>query len=208
MTILLTGLGRYGRQESNPTSQLAKILNSRKIGKHEIVEKELRVSTRDVLKKLPVIIDSMRSILVLGLGLAPRRVHITPERVAVNGSVFSIPDAAGYRPIDKPIDPHGPVAHFASIPIRKTVNVLSKQGIPASVSNIAGTYIGNCTMYTSLNNIVKKGVKTKSGFIHVPYTPSQAAEKSEESGEQVPSIGLDCMKSAILTAMRISLGPI
>ncbi len=208
MTILLTGFRRYGRENSNPTSQLVKILHGRTVREHKIFGKELRVSTRDVSKRLPALIDSMRPILVLGLGLAPRRVHITPERVAVNCSDFSIPDAAGYRPVDKSIDPLGPVAYFASIPIRKIVNALSKRGIPASVSNTAGAYICNYTMYTSLNHIAKRGMKTRSGFIHVPCTPPEAAEKSEESGEQVPSISLGCMKDAILTAIRVSLGPI
>jgi pyroglutamyl-peptidase len=130
---------------------------------------------------------------------------ITVERVAVNVADFSIPDAAGYKPTDSPIDPAGPAAYLATVPIKRIVRALLSNGIPASVSNTAGMYLCNFIMYTSLNHIAKTGLRAKSGFIHVPNLPSQAAEKYLANKIQTPSMSLETMLKGIEIVIRTSL---
>ena len=127
------------------------------------------------------------------------------ERVALNVADFSIPDASGHKPIDAPIDPTGPAACFATIPIKKVVKALLAKGIPASVSNTAGTYLCNFILYTSLNHIAKVGLRARAGFVHVPNLPSQAAEKFLKERTQTPSVSLETMLKGAEIVIRTSL---
>lgn len=54
-----------------------------------------------------------------------------------------------------------------------------RAGIPAFVSNTAGTFVCNQLMYGVLHTIATEGMAAKAGFIHVPYIPVQAAGKPE-----------------------------
>ena len=48
-----------------------------------------------------------------------------------------------------------------------------KGGIPASISNSAGTFVCNRIMYGLLYLIKTKYPNVKGGFIHVPFIPEQ-----------------------------------
>lgn len=54
---------------------------------------------------------------------------------------------------------------------------MERANVAAAVSNSAGTYVCNSTMYALLDHIAANSMATKAGFIHVPYIPSQAADK-------------------------------
>jgi pyroglutamyl-peptidase len=54
-------------------------------------------------------------------------------------------------------------------------------GVPAVVSNIAGTYVCNHMMYQVLHMIDREFPGKRVGFIHVPYTPQQVVERSRDS---------------------------
>ena len=203
--VLVTGFGPYGKERTNPTWEVAKLLNGRLISGCRIKGVRLKVSTREVSRDIPRLIDSLRPKLVLNLGLAPGRMDLSVERVAVNVADFSIPDASRSKPVDAPIDPNGPTAYLASIPIKKIVAALLSNGIPASVSNTAGMYLCNFIMYTSLNHIAKNRFHAKAGFIHVPNLPSQAAEKYLKSKTQTPSMSLETMRKGIEITIRKSL---
>ena len=203
--ILVTGFGAYGKERTNPTWEVARLLNGKTIGGHKVKGVRFKVSAKDVSRSLPRLIDKSHPRLVLCLGLSAGRMDITVERVAVNVADFSIPDAAGYKPTDSPIDPAGPAAYLATVPIKRIVRALLSNGIPASVSNTAGMYLCNFIMYTSLNHIAKTGLRAKSGFIHVPNLPSQAAEKYLANKIQTPSMSLETMLKGIEIVIRKSL---
>jgi len=203
--ILLTGFGPYGKERTNPTWEVAKLLNGKTVGGYKIRGVRFRVSAKEVSRKLPRLIDLLQPKLVLNLGLAPGRMDLTLERVALNVADFSIPDASGHKPIDAPIDPTGPAACFATIPIKKVVKALLAKGIPASVSNTAGTYLCNFILYTSLNHIAKVGLRARAGFVHVPNLPSQAAEKFLKERTQTPSVSLETMLKGAEIVIRTSL---
>ncbi len=203
--MLVTGFGPYGKERTNPTWEVAKLLNGRLISGCRIKGVRLKVSAKEVSRDIPRLIDSLRPKLVLNLGLAAGRMDLSVERVAVNVADFSIPDASRSKPVDAPIDPNGPTAYLASIPIKKIVAALLSNGIPASVSNTAGMYLCNFIMYTSLNHVAKNGLNAKAGFIHVPNLPSQAAEKYSKSRTQTPSMSLETMLKGIEIAIKKSL---
>jgi pyroglutamyl-peptidase len=203
--VLVTGFGPYGKERTNPTWAVARLLNGKQIQDCRIKGVRLKVSAREVSRTIPKLIDSLQPRLVLNLGLGPGRVNIEVERVAVNVADFSIPDASKDKPVDRPIDPKGPAAYLATIPIKKIVRALLSNGIPASVSNTAGLYLCNYIMYTCLNHISRGKLRTRAGLIHVPNLPSEAAGKYLISKNQTPSMSLDNMLKGIEIAIRMSL---
>ncbi|RLE53274.1 MAG: pyroglutamyl-peptidase I [Candidatus Methanomethylicota archaeon] len=205
MKALITGFEPYGEEDYNPTYDLAKKLSGQKVGDVEIVGATLPVSFRRVREILVKHIEDVKPSIIINLGLAPRTTYIRVERVAIN-IMDSGPDNDGYKPEDEPIDPNGPAAYFATIPIKKIVEALRKEGIPASVSNTAGTFLCNCTMYHTLHYISTKGLNAIAGFIHIPYTPKQAAEKPPKSflGMPPPSMPLDIVEKAVKIAIKVS----
>src|SRR5262249_49477910 len=78
---------------------------------------------------------------VLGLGLAGGRAALSLERVAINIEDARIPDNVGRQPIDRPIVDGGPAAYFTNLPIKAAVKALRDAGLPAIVSNTAGTFV-------------------------------------------------------------------
>ena len=99
------------------------------------------------------------------------------ERVAINVDDGRIPDNDGYQPVDSPVFEDGENAYFSTLPIKAIVEEVKKAGIPAAVSNTAGTYVCNHIMYSLLYYLNKNNLNIKGGFIHVPFIPEQVVEK-------------------------------
>ena len=105
---------------------------------------------------------------VLHLGLHMKIDDFALERVGLNIDDYRIPDNRGDQIRDKPIDPHGENAHFASLPVRIIEDMLIEKGIPCHISYSAGTYLCNHLLYTTLNYISLNELPTQAGFIHIP----------------------------------------
>jgi pyroglutamyl-peptidase len=76
--------------------------------------------------------------------------------------------------VDEAIAPEGPAAWFSTLPIKAMVAALKQAGVPASVSQTAGTFVCNHVFYGLQQRLAGTGVR--SGFIHVPLLPEQAAQ--------------------------------
>ena len=81
--------------------------------------------------------------MVLCVGLAASRSHLSLERVAVNLADARIADNDGEQPLDAPIVKHAPAAYFSSVPVKAMVSRLRGRGFKAEVSYSAGTYVCN-----------------------------------------------------------------
>jgi pyroglutamyl-peptidase len=119
-------------------------------------------------------LDTHRPQLVLALGLAAGRDGFTLERVAINLDDARIADNAGAQPIDEPVVARGPAAHFTTLPIKAMVAALQEAGHTASVSYSAGTFVCNHVFY-ALQQALKRRRGVRSGFMHLPCLPEQAA---------------------------------
>ena len=95
---------------------------------------------------------------ILCVGQAGGRPDITVERVAINCDDFRIPDNGGNQPEDEPVVSDGPSAYFATLPIKNIVNALHQNGIPAKVSNTAGTFVCNHLMYGVCHYAAQKAI--------------------------------------------------
>ena len=133
---------------------------------------------------------------VVSVGQAGGRFAVSPERVAINIDDGRIPDNEGYQPIDTPIRPDGPAAYFSTLPVKAMVTAMRSAGIPAVVSNTAGTYVCNHLMYQVLYLIDRDFPGKRGGFVHVPYAPQQVVGKPGE-----PSVSIEDMATALAAGL-------
>ena len=173
---LVTGFEPFGGDARNPSWEICERLPGSIAG--------LRVEVQRVpcefLRSIQIVAEAIerhRPALVVCLGLAGGRSQLSVERVAINTDDARIPDNAGERPIDEPIAPDGPPAYFATLPVKAMVAAMRKAGVPAEVSNSAGTYVCNHVMYGVLHFIAASGKRARAGFIHVPYAEDQTLDK-------------------------------
>ncbi len=199
-TILITGFTPFGGERTNPSWEIAKALPKTLHG-HRI--ETLRVPT-EFNKSIAVAtkaIDKLEPDIVLCLGQAGGRSHLTVERVAINVSDACIADNAGAQPIDTPIHATANAAYFCTLPIKAMVDGMTKAGIPAEVSNTAGTFVCNHLIFGVLHHIAEKKLTTRAGFMHVPYLPAQTIHLAD-----TPSMSLLTMiegtKAAIIAAIK------
>jgi pyroglutamyl-peptidase len=117
---------------------------------------------------------------VVATGLAGGRSTISVERVGINvDDAVTVPDNAEVSPHAAPILADGADAHLSTIPVVESVEAMLAAGIPARVSNSAGTHCCNHALYSLLAQFDQDGRETPAGFVHLPYTPQQAVAEAE-----------------------------
>ncbi len=128
----------------------------------------------DVL--LPLIEEHNPRLIVL-LGLAKGRTHVSIERIAINAQDASIADNAGNTKRFNAIVKGGPDGLFTTIPLETVMTRLKQKHVPTVVSNTAGAYVCNDTFYRTLYHIKTNDMRTKCAFVHMPMLPEHAASK-------------------------------
>jgi pyroglutamyl-peptidase len=136
---------------------------------------------------------------IVHLGLAAGRARLALERVAVNVMDFDTPDNAGFRAQGEACVPGGPAAYFATLPLAAILAALLAEGLPAYVSNTAGTYLCNQTLYGTLHLLASTRRTVPAGFIHLPLSPSMVAA----SGLEQPSMDPGLMVRAVEIALGV-----
>ncbi len=198
MKVLVTGFEPFGGESINPSWEAVKALPD-EINGAEIVKQRLPVTFRGVRELLPRLIMEERPDVVILTGQAGGRPNITVERVAINVMDSTMADNEGFTPEDEPVFEGAPAAYFATLPIKAIVRALRNAGIPAGISNTAGTYVCNAAMFTALHTIAVRGLETKAGFIHVPFSHAQALDKPR------PSVAQETINEAIRKAVEVSI---
>ena len=174
MRALVTGFDPFGGDKVNPSS-LAVSRLKKKVGKVTVLTAVLPTSYARSGKVLREAIDKAKPDLVLCVGQAGGRTDLCLERVGINLQDARIPDNDRKQPIDVPVRADGPAAYFATLPIKACVAEMRKAGLPAVVSNTAGTFVCNHILYALMDIIASHPVKMRGGFLHIPYVPEQAA---------------------------------
>lgn len=141
-------------------------------------------------------------VLIVALGQAAGRSDITPERVAINLDDARIPDNAGRQPVDEAIVPGGPPAYFSTLPLKAIVHALIEAGVPAAVSNTAGTFVCNHVFYGLMHRLATRPdlVGVRGGFVHLPALPAQARRHLG-----MPSLGQATQTKAVRLLLRTAL---
>lgn len=194
--ILLTGFDPFGGETVNPSWEAVSALHGRRVAGHRIVARQLPTEFAASLKALRRSLREERPAIVLGVGQAGGRSRLSLERVAINVNDARIPDNAGAQPVDEPVVAGGPAAYFSTLPIKAMLAALREEGLPAEISNTAGTYVCNHIAYAMAHYTARqRGVRT--GFVHIPFLPDQAVTHAH-----APSMSLEDVRRGLLVALR------
>ncbi|WP_288462585.1 pyroglutamyl-peptidase I [uncultured Pseudomonas sp.] len=194
MTLLLTGFAPFGGETLNPSWEAVRRLDGERLGDLPVVAAQLPTEFGAALRVLDELLERHRPTLVVAVGQAGGRAELSLERIAINVDDARIPDNAGRQPIDEPVVAGGPAAYFSTLPIKAMTRVLRDAGIPAAVSQTAGTFVCNHVFYGLQHRLQGSGVR--GGFIHIPYLPAQAAAQPG-----APSMALE----TLIAGLRLAL---
>ena len=200
MKALVTGFEPFGPDAVNPSREAVLRLSSR-LGDLTIETRIVPTVFGRAIAALEDAIVTTQPDIVLGVGLAGGRAELSLERVAINVDDARIPDNDGQQPIDQPIVAGGPGAYFTGLPVKRAVAALREAGLPAIVSNTAGTFVCNHIFYGLMHLVASRRLPVRGGFLHVPYLPEQAAGLA---GIQVPSMALDDIVRGIEIILRVA----
>lgn len=202
-TILLTGFEPFECDAVNPSWEVARALDGWACEGAAVQALQLPCVFGDALVALDAALAGAPApVLVVALGLAGGRTEITPERVAINVDDARIPDNAGRQPVDAAVEARGPDAYFSTLPIKAIVHALRQAGLPASVSNSAGTFVCNHVFYGLMHRLATRPAlaRTRGGFVHLPALPEQAARLPG-----TPSVALATQVEALRVLLRVAL---
>ncbi|KQP18505.1 pyroglutamyl-peptidase I [Pseudorhodoferax sp. Leaf267] len=207
-TVLVTGFEPFDQDLVNPSWEVARALEGASIAGATVRAVQLPCVFGLGAERLLEALHTLRPQLVVGLGLAGGRSDWQPERVAINCNDARILDNAGQQPIDTAVVPGGPAAYFSSLPIKAIVQALRAAGLPAAVSNSAGTFVCNHVFYALMHALATQpGVR--GGFVHVPCLPEQAARSpgmpSMALATQVQALRV-LLHTALTTPVDIAMG--
>lgn len=197
--VLVTGFDPFGGETLNPSWEICNRL-PRDIGGLRVETCRVPCEFRRAIEVVAEAIDRHRPELIVCLGQAGGRTHISVERVAINVNDARMGDNAGSRPIDEAIAPDGPAAYFSTLPIKAMALAMREAGVPSEVSNTAGTYVCNHLMYGVLHYLAGSGIAARAGFIHVPYAEEQVADQPGR-----PSLSLDTMVKGVRAAIATAV---
>jgi pyroglutamyl-peptidase len=170
MRALVTGFEPFGGETVNPAQQAVERLAPR-LGNVEITTRILPVAfARAPLLLEAAIVETMPDI-VLCVGMAGGRAGLSLERVAINIADARIPDNDGQQPAGRPVVAEGPAAYLATLPIGPAAAALRAAGLPAAVSENAGTFVCNQVFYRLLHFVARRSMPLRCGFVHVPGSP-------------------------------------
>ncbi len=198
MKALVTGFEPFGGEPINPALEALKRLPSR-LGALAIATRMLPAVFGEALDALEEAVRETTPDIVLCVGLAGGRAALSLERVAINIDDARIPDNKGRQPIDLPVVAGGPPAYFTTLPIKAAVAALRDAGLPAIVSNSAGTFVCNHVFYGLMHLAATRRLDLRGGFLHVPYLPGQAARQ-----DGAPSMALDDIVRGIEIVLTVA----
>lgn len=179
--VLLAGFEPFGGATRNPSQDVVHALDGTLLADGSVlhgVVLPVRFGASSVA--LSAAIERTRPCLVLALGLAASRSEIAIERVAINLCDATLPDNAGLQLCDTTIVEGGPVALFATLPVRAMLEALLAAGLPGVLSLSAGSYVCNEVFYRLLHD--EGTARLPAGFMHLPPVERMAL------GEQLRAV--------------------
>lgn len=192
MRLLLTGFEPFGGETVNPSWEVACAIGADPPLGVGVTTLRLPVRGRVSFEQLVPAIEAGDYDAWLGLGEAGGRAPLSVERVGINVLI----DGRGAA--EQALVEDGPAAYFSKLPVAKVAAAITKAGVPAQVSNSAGTYICNEVTYVVQHHLATRGRDLPSGFIHLPFLPEQASTKPPGT----PSMALETQVVGVRAAIE------
>jgi pyroglutamyl-peptidase len=195
--ILLTGYEPFLDFKRNPSLDACKLLEGKSYNSYEVVVEELPMRYKEIREIIHAFVDKHKPAMVISTGLSSMAPDICVERIAINlGSADGGPNF-GYDTLDQTLNPYGPAAYWSTLPVRNIVDAIKENGIPARISNTAGTQGCNLVFYYLMDYIAEKQLDIPAGFIHIPRLPENAV------GLNKPSMSLETSTKALEIAVSL-----
>lgn len=179
--VLLTGFEPFDGADRNPSADAVAAVAAGYDGAHELVAATLPVAFEASAHRLRTLIAEHSPDVVIATGLAGGSARVAIERIGVNLIDARIPDNDGDQPFDAPSEAGGPAARFSTLPVKRLLQVLTAEGLPAQLSLSAGTYVCNHVLYTAVGAVRQDAV---AGFVHLPWStttvPADAPHLADE----------------------------
>jgi pyroglutamyl-peptidase len=178
--VLVPGYGPFGNTPVNPAEAVAQALDGASVGGAEVVGAVIPNLFFKAVAVVQAKIAEVRPDVVVMLGEYGGRSMITVERIAQNlnaGARYRLADNEGTVLQDEFAVPDGPAAYYATLPIRAMVKAMRAAGIPADISDTAGTFGCNHLMYGILHHIAVQSLPIHAGWVDLPHLPEVAARE-------------------------------
>jgi pyroglutamyl-peptidase len=190
MKTLLTGFEPFGDVKINSSQLVVERLADRhRALMTKVLPTEYIAAGRCIID----LIERLRPNRIICLGVAEGRDAINLERIALNLDDANVPDNARLQRTGVPIVAGAPLAYASTLPLAKICEGLTSKGIPAAISNHAGTYVCNHVFYLARHLVEIAGLEAQCGFIHLPAISEPTGTEPGRS----PGMNLDVMVMAI-----------
>jgi pyroglutamyl-peptidase len=200
-TVLLTGFEPFNKETINPAWEAVRALEGWSGQGFAVEVLQLPCVFGEANRVMSETFDRLRPDVVIAVGQAGGRMDMSVERVAINVDDAPIVDNAQRQLVDEPIVADGPAAYFSTLPIKAIVAALRADGLPASVSQTAGTFVCNHVFYGLMHR--SAGLPVRAGFIHIPYLPQQAAAHPGTASMALPDM-VRGLKIAVEVAVNVT----
>lgn len=197
-TFLVTGFGPWPGVKVNPTAALVAGLSDDGLpgpGACRLVTKVLPTEYRRSWTMLRRAVLRHRPDIILHFGFAPKAEAIALERFGRLACVARA-DAAGYAPRSGTVSRTGPERLAATIPLKPLAMALRRAGLAVALSEDAGGYLCNATIYRSLQRL---GDGRHIGFVHFP---GRGPHADPDVYRQVASITIQATLAALSSGFR------
>jgi pyroglutamyl-peptidase len=183
--ILVTGFGPFPGAAANPSQAVLRLLardHARALARAGV---DLRLACLPVVHagaqaRLEALRARHKPHAVLHLGLAARRRRLTLEARASNRMSLLAADASGARAGERLLEPGGPAARRTRAPLPHMLADLRGRGLAAALSQDAGAYLCNQTLYASL-----MGPIPAAAFLHLPRPRPSGRRKNKAKLKKV-----------------------
>ena len=201
-TILLTGFEPFNGESINPAWEAVHALAEWHGAGFRVKVRQLPCAFGLASDAIEAAVAQCMPAIVIAVGQAGGRAEMSVERIAINIDDARVTDNRQLQPIDVPVVAGAPAAYFATLPIKAIVHGLREGGIPAAVSQSAGTFVCNHVFYGLMHYLATSNSMqgVRAGFIHVPFLPQQAAVHPG-----APSMALADIIAGLKLAVTITL---
>ena len=189
--LLITGFDPFGGEAINPSWEAVSRLPDT-VGGYRLTKLQIPTIFSTAAQTVLAAAAQDAPDVILCVGQAGGRDAVTPERIAINIASAKISDNAGHIPVETPVIPGAPDGMFSTVPVAAMADAITAAGLPGKISNTAGTFVCNDTLYRLLHRYA--GTPVRAGFIHVPWLPEQAKEGA-------PSMVLEEIIAALTAAI-------
>ena len=212
LSVVISGFDHYEDVRINPSYEVPKVLAAKGVDGLDDVELtisavSLPVSFAKAWPTLRETIEATHPNIVIATGLKHAARGVMLERCATNLMDAARPDVDNVTPRRAPIDPDGPAAYWTRLPLRSILADFTRDGIPATLSSDAGTFVCNSLFYNLLN-WASGQEKVLAGFVSFPLINESRHPQHGLPLRHLVTAGADVVRDSVRYYRRPTSGDI